>query len=153
MGVTERTIDRWRQDATFPEAEGGLFSVPKVAEWQTLFGKKGDDVSVEAAKIQLRLKREMLAMKRLERRRMEREEKIAEGLYIDRRAVENWASEVTVATRDQFHRSPRLLAMLVPRECQVAFVTEAEKVTARILDDLHDALMRGDYREGDDDDD
>lgn len=134
-GVTERTVDRWRHKPGFPDAVDGLFDLQAVAEWVEIFGTKSSEASVEAAEVQLRLKCEMLRLKRLERRRLQRADDIEERKMLPRDKYEAFVVATLTEIRRQFLYVPRRLAALVPHGKQFEFIAEAERLLARILEE------------------
>jgi hypothetical protein len=136
LGVTRKSIQRWRKEGAPPPESDGRWNVPLWREWMKTHGKKGTEDD-GPSKSQLEARRLLLMNEKLEA-----EIGIMRGEYVRKAEVERFIVEIIVECRKVLEQGPVTLA---PQVVGLT-VPEAEKRMRAWIDEACMALHTGAFR-------
>lgn len=137
LGITDRQLRNWRNEADFPDCSGG-YDVAVISAWRDKHCLSGSAGQLDMAEVKLAREREQLEIDRIKRARESLKLEAEEKELLPRRSWELFAATLLTNLGDWCEQLPDILAGVCTDDCR-------EGVRERLAGELDD--RRRDLRE------
>jgi hypothetical protein len=144
LGITERQLGNWSQEAWFPEAgrPADGWNIPAILEARDAMGRKGSEHSTTSKEVRLSTDVAKLSQAELKARNEKLKLQEREGDLLPRRAWELFAATVLTAISDWCEQLPDLIAADFPKCHRAKLRKRLQQELNRKRRELRDDLER-----------